>query len=126
LRFTVPDVRPGRYTTITQCLPCAAFSGGAEMAPTGPVPGSFILTRRSDDGFPLLPVLLGAAAALVGVGASAGGAESDDRTGRSNASADIPEHWPKGRLNACQTQHRPHGTARLWALSPAATESLIE
>jgi hypothetical protein len=39
------------------------------MAPTGPFPGSFIVTRRSDDGFPLLPVLLGAAAALVGVGA---------------------------------------------------------
>jgi len=69
LRFTVPDVPPGRYTTITHCVPCAAFSGGAEMAPTGPFSGSFTVTRRSDDGFPLLPVLLGAAAAFVGVGA---------------------------------------------------------
>jgi hypothetical protein len=68
VRFTVPDVPPGRYTTITHCIPCAAFSGGGEMAPTGPFPGSFIVTQRSDDGFPLLPVLLGAAAALVGAG----------------------------------------------------------
>jgi hypothetical protein len=69
LRFTVPDVTPGNYTTLTYCVPCAPFSGGARWAPTGPFQGSFVVTRRSGGGFPLWPVLLAATAALLGAGA---------------------------------------------------------
>jgi hypothetical protein len=68
LRFTVPDVPPGSYTTLTYCVPCAAFSQGTRWAPTGPFPGPFVVTRKGDDGFPFWPVLL-AATALVGAGA---------------------------------------------------------
>jgi hypothetical protein len=68
LRFTVPDVAPGSYTTLTYCAPCAAFSGGRTMAPTGPFPGSFVVTRERGGDFPLWAVLLAATAVLVGAG----------------------------------------------------------
>jgi len=66
LRFTVPDVSPGEYTTLTHCVPCAATSAGRELLPTGPFPGHFVvLDAAGEDGFPMLPVILGVGAAVV-------------------------------------------------------------
>lgn len=51
LRFTVPDVPGGEYTTVIHCIPCAPFSGGRELLATGPFPEPFIvLARGSDEG----------------------------------------------------------------------------
>ena len=64
LRFTVPDVPSGRYTTLTHCAACAASSGGRALLPTGPFSGSFVVARTSGGRVPLAPVLIGAALAV--------------------------------------------------------------
>jgi hypothetical protein len=69
LRFTVPDVAPGLYQTVTHCVPCAPYSAGRELLPTGafvvlPAPGQ-------SEGLPVTPFLIGfgsgAAMAVAGV-----------------------------------------------------------
>lgn len=64
LRFVVPDVPPGDYTTLTHCGPCAASSGGRKLLPTGPFPGVFVVAA-GDEGSSLLPLALGAAGGTV-------------------------------------------------------------
>ncbi len=61
LQFTVPDVPPGDYTTLTHCAPCASFSGGRELLPTG-LSGAFVISEGAGSrrGMPLPPVVLGA------------------------------------------------------------------
>jgi hypothetical protein len=69
LRFVVPDVPPGDYVTLTHCVPCAPYSAGRELLPTGPSPGHFIVLGSEGSGqFPVIPVAAGAAAVgLLGV-----------------------------------------------------------
>jgi hypothetical protein len=62
LRFTVPDVPAGNYTTLTHCVPCAPSSAGRELLPTGPFPEPFVVLGdgASGAGFPIAPVALAA------------------------------------------------------------------
>lgn len=72
LRFIVPDVSAGDYTTLTHCVPCASSSSaGGELLSTGPFPGSFVVLG-SQDGTSILPVALGAAGAVVALGMAVG------------------------------------------------------
>lgn len=73
LRFVVPDVPGGAYTTLTHCVPCAPFSAGHELLPTGPFSTSFVvLGSDSGGGVPVLPVALAAGGAglllVLGIG----------------------------------------------------------
>ena len=71
LRFEVPDVAPGDYTTYTHCPPCAASSAGRELLPTGPERPFVVAAAASGAGsFRVWPVVLGVAgaAALAGLG----------------------------------------------------------
>jgi hypothetical protein len=67
LRFTVPNVPGGEYTTVIHCIPCAPFSGGRELLATGPFPGPFVVlaSDASGDGRPVSAVILGVAGALL-------------------------------------------------------------
>lgn len=67
LRFAVPDVRGGEYTTVVHCVPCAPFSGGRELLATGPFPGPFVVlgSGASGDDGPGEAVILGVAGALL-------------------------------------------------------------
>lgn len=65
LRFTVPDMPAGDYTTLTHCVPCAPFSAGRELLPTGPDQPFVVLEGNTgSSGLPLLPVALGTAGGL--------------------------------------------------------------
>ncbi|MGH3072539.1 MAG: hypothetical protein ACRDNB_09775 [Gaiellaceae bacterium] len=67
LRFAVPDVRGGEYTTVVHCVPCAPFSGGRELLATGPFPEPFVVLgsgATGDDG-PWEAVILGVAGAVL-------------------------------------------------------------
>lgn len=70
LRFVVPDVPVGDYTTFTHCARCASGSAGAELLATSPFPGSFVVLASQDDSW-ITPLALGAAAATVLVGIAA-------------------------------------------------------
>ena len=53
LRFAVPDVRGGEYTTVVHCVPCAPFSGSRELLATGlggrgGARGRRVLRRRAE------------------------------------------------------------------------------
>ena len=67
LRFAVPDVRGGEYTTVVHCVPCAPFSGSRELLATGPFPGPFVVlgSGASGDDGPREAVIFGAASALL-------------------------------------------------------------
>lgn len=67
LRFTVPSVPGGNYTTVIHCIPCAPFSGGRELLATGPFPGPFVVLAggASGDGRRLPAMILGVAGALL-------------------------------------------------------------
>ena len=78
LRFIVPDLPPGQYTTFTLCVPCAPSSAGRTLAPTGPFRGLFVVL--GPDGFPVMWLVLGAAGAVV---ASVGTVVGRTRRGRS-------------------------------------------
>lgn len=66
LRFTVPDVPAGNYTTLTHCVPCARFSAGRELLPTGPDEPFVVLEGgTSGGGFSVLPVALGVGSGLL-------------------------------------------------------------
>ena len=52
LRFAVPEIPSGEYTTVIYCAPCAPFSGGRKLLATGPFPGPFVVLgsgARGDD-----------------------------------------------------------------------------
>jgi hypothetical protein len=57
LTFTVPQVPPGAYTTITQCAPCAPFSAGRELLATGPSE-PFLVLEEDGGGLPLAVLAL--------------------------------------------------------------------
>ena len=67
LRFAVPDVRGGEYTTVVHCVPCAPFSGSRELLAPGPFPGPFVVlgSGASGDDGPREAVIFGAASALL-------------------------------------------------------------
>ena len=67
LRFVVPDIAAGEYTTVTHCAACAASSAGRQLLPTGPFPGAFVVLEQPDDAsvLPLALAAAGAAAALL-------------------------------------------------------------
>ena len=67
LRFAVPDVRGGEYTTVVHCVPCAPFSGSRELLATGPFPGPFVVlgSGASGDDGPREAGIFGAASALL-------------------------------------------------------------
>lgn len=75
LQFAVPDIPAGEYTTISHCVPCAPFSAGRELVPTGPVPNPFVVLGSENpdtvpvspdrDKVPVLPVALAAGAGLL-------------------------------------------------------------
>jgi hypothetical protein len=71
LRFVVPDLPPGRYVTLTQCEPCARFSAGRALLPTGPFGRPFVIAK-SEGGSPLPWIVIGSAAAVAAVGGAAG------------------------------------------------------
>lgn len=81
LRFIVPDVAPGEYTTLTHCVPCAPFSAGRALLPPGPFRGSFVVIGDGD-GFPFRPVVLGAVGALLVVGGAVGWRATQRRSAR--------------------------------------------
>lgn len=69
LQFVVPDVPAGRYTTMTHCVPCAQFSAGRELLPTGPHPDSFVvLDAGNEKGFSFVTAILVAGAAILVLG----------------------------------------------------------
>ena len=70
LRFTVPDIPAGDYTTFTHCVRCAFGSAGEELFATGPFPGSFVVVAGEDDSW-VTPLALGAAVATLVVGIAA-------------------------------------------------------
>jgi hypothetical protein len=49
LQFRVPDVAPGEYVTLAHCVPCAPFSVGRELVPTGPFPSPFVVMAAADE-----------------------------------------------------------------------------
>lgn len=67
LRFVVPDIPAGEYTTLTHCAACAASSAGRQLLPTGPFPGAFVVLAQQDDAavLPLALPTAGAAATLL-------------------------------------------------------------
>lgn len=71
LRFIVPNVSAGDYTTLIHCVPCASASAGRTLLPTGPFPGSFVVLE-SGDGFPVDVIALIAGGAVVLLVAAAG------------------------------------------------------
>lgn len=67
LRFAVPEIPSGEYTTVIYCVPCAPFSGGRELLATGPLPGPFVVlgSGASGDDGSREAVVLGVAGALL-------------------------------------------------------------
>lgn len=67
LRFAVPEIPSGEYTTVIYCAPCAPFSGGRELLAAGPFPGPFVVlgSGASGDDGPREAVVLGVAGALL-------------------------------------------------------------
>ena len=67
LRFTVPEIPSGEYTTVIHCVPCAASSGGREFLATGPFPEPFVVLHgdASGDTVSVRAVVLGVAGALL-------------------------------------------------------------
>ena len=67
LRFAVPEIPSGEYTTVTYCAPCAPFSGGRELLATGPFPGPFVVlgSGASGDDGPRDAVVFGVTGALL-------------------------------------------------------------
>ncbi len=63
LRFIVPEIPVGDYTTFVHCPACATSSASAELLATGPFPGSFVVLGK-EDGSSLAPFLVAAAVAL--------------------------------------------------------------
>ena len=70
LQFVVPDVPAGDYTTMTHCVPCAEFSAGRRLIPTGPFDRSFVVLAKDTEGF-WTPFTLGGATAILLLGAVA-------------------------------------------------------
>jgi hypothetical protein len=71
LRFVVPELPPGDYTTLTHCAPCARFSAGRQLVSTGPFDGAFVVLDEADgDGFPPDLRVLGVGGALLVSGAA--------------------------------------------------------
>lgn len=65
LRFTVPDVPPGHYRTVIHCVPCAPYSAGRELLPTGPFGPPFVVLpgNQRSERFPTESLLVGLASA---------------------------------------------------------------
>jgi hypothetical protein len=58
LRFTVPAVPGGEYTTVTHCVPCAPYSAGRELLATGPTE-PLVVADTGGNAVPALVVAIG-------------------------------------------------------------------